>query len=99
MNHKCYCYLPHIDYNPNSVVSSVTFQPIDTEFCLNVTIIDDIVALEPEETVILGLSYFTGSGTHHDQSTVTIVDDDGEISASNSSTIFIAQLHTRLQYK
>ena len=79
----CLCHLLSIslicstDYDPSGIPSVLMFGPSDTEICFNVTIIDDLIALEPDETVILTLSYFGGSGT--DMSTVTIDDDDGEM--------------------
>ena len=65
------------DYDPSGIPSVLMFGPSDTEICFNVTIIDDVLALEPDETIILTLSYFGGTGT--DTSTVTIDDDDGEM--------------------
>lgn len=65
------------DYDSGSIPPSITFQPDDFLICFNVTIINDLIALEPDETIILTLSYFNGSRT--DTSTVTIIDDDCEL--------------------
>lgn len=74
------------DYDPASIPTSRVFQPADTQLCFDVTIINDLIALEPDETLTLDFSYFDGSSTSTDSSIVTIVDDDGE----SSLTTFLA---------
>ena len=56
------------------------FQPMESTKCYNMTVIDDLVAHEHDETVVLDFSYSNYSGATTSHSTVTIVDDDGESS-------------------
>ena len=46
--------------------------------CANITIIDDTIALEGNETFDLRLIPTPGSGISGSSGTVTIIDDDGE---------------------
>jgi len=73
----------------------VTFGPNDTEIAITFNIVDDIIALEPTETLVWNLELVTvvdrASVSPYDSTTIMIIDDDGKKSLI---TIIIHLLHS-----
>ena len=73
----------------------VTFGPNDTEIAITFNIVDDIIALEPTETLVWNLELVTvvdrASVSPYNSTTIMIIDDDGKKSLI---TMIIHLLHS-----
>lgn len=73
-----YLFSHLLDYLTSSIPSVITFQSTESMKCFNVTVVDDLIAHEQDETVVFDLLYPGSSGAPTNHPIITIVDNDGE---------------------
>ena len=84
------------DYSPSSIPSSITIPAGELKKCFDVTILDDMIALEGNESftinMVVDMPNFGTTG--NSESEVTIIDNDGEIVCYITRPLFSALEHT-----
>ena len=69
------CHVADSDYE--ATTDMLTFAPSDATICINITIINDTIANEPDEQFSVTLTSASPVGTFGEDTTcVTIIDDD-----------------------
>ena len=71
-----------VDYTPSGIPTTVTIPASDGRACFTGPIIDDLIALEPNETFTLTITNISPDNSRIQRgietTRITITDDDGE---------------------